>query len=71
MGEDRVPLCQDNNLLENTDVSTPLRLTGGGDTSFECLENINLDSQGNGLLDNSKHDALSFLNQDSSIQLMP
>ena len=56
-----------------TSISAPLRLTGGGDTSFDNLEEINLENQGNSLIDNSisdsncSNDILSFINQENSM----
>ena len=73
---------QGNGLVENkvqgsnlssdgTFISAPLRLTGGGDTSFDSQEEINFENQGNSLLDNSdancSNDVLSFINQDNSM----
>ena len=57
----------------NYAVFAPLRLTGGGDTSFECQENINSEYQGSGIFENSitnsdsPCEALSSVNQDNSM----
>ena len=68
------PQCQGNGPSENnTDVSPPLRLTGGGNTSYEYQENLNSNYQGNDILENSitnsnsSREALSFLTQDNSM----
>ena len=68
------PQCQGNGPSENnTDVSPPLRLTGGGNTSYEYQENLNSNYQGNDISENSitnsnsSREALSFLTQDNSM----
>ena len=63
--------------VNDVSVSTPLRLNGGGDSSFDkSQEDDNMDYQGNldkGPLDNSipdsngLNDVLSFVNQDNSM----
>ena len=74
MREDIAPQCQANCLFEdNTTVCTPLRLTGGGNTSFECQDNMNSDCEGNSLFEdsftnsNGSQEALSFINEDNSM----
>ena len=63
----------DKHLESNLTNQAPLRLTGGGDTSFESLEEISLENQGNSPLENSisdsncSNDILSFINQDNSM----
>ena len=44
--QDQEIKCQGNSPFENNNVSTPLRLTGGGGTSFECeeLSSVNQDN---------------------------
>ena len=72
--EEIAPRYQGNGPFPNNNaVSTPLRLNGGGDTSFASQESINSDYQGNGIFENSithsnsPHETLSFVNQDNSM----
>ena len=47
----------DKHLESNLTNKAPLRLTGGGDTSFESLEEISLENPGNSHLENSISDS--------------
>ena len=63
---------RENNCVPNC---SPLRLNGGGNTSFESQEEINLADEGDNPLDvsisdsNCSNDVLTFVNQDNSICL--
>ena len=61
---------RENKLVSN---SSPLRLNGGGNTSFGSQEEMNLADEGDSPLDvsisdsNCSNDVLTFINQDNSM----
>ena len=67
---------QDTGIFANdTPNSAPLRLTGGGNTSFECQEDVPSNSPQCGLIDegvdvyhdSNENDLISFVNQENSM----
>ena len=77
VGESGHNILEDGSSVNDVFVSTPLRLTGGADSSFDKSQvDVNMDCQGNldkGPCDNpiqdsnDSNDLLSFVNQDSSM----